>query len=80
MTAKSDALCNETTISYEMYAFLPITVTQVIPGGVGSAAGLSTQATYDYRVFQPDLLTNVAKEFDFLSLLRANWVLTGVYL
>src|SRR5206468_2909267 len=59
LTAKHDALGNETTISYDKYAFLPTTVTQVIPGGVGSAAGLSTQATYDYRVFQPNLLTDL---------------------
>lgn len=59
LTAKHDALNNETTISYDAYAFLPITVTQVIPGGVGNAAGLSTQAAYDYRVFQPNLMTDV---------------------
>ena len=52
-----DALGNETVITYDTYDLLPITVTQVIPGGVGSAAGLSTQASYDYRVFQPSIVT-----------------------
>src|SRR5262249_48637575 len=48
MTAKWDALNHQTTIAYDPYRLLPV--------NVRDAAGLITQATYDYRVFQPALV------------------------
>src|SRR5579859_7655168 len=58
LTAKRDPLGNETTISYDTFSLLPIEVTQMIPA-MGNAAGLSTQAAYDYQVFHPNLITDV---------------------
>lgn len=59
VTARRDALGHETTIVYDdPYDLLPAKVTRVIPGGVGTAPGLITLATYDYRVFQPGLVTD----------------------
>jgi RHS repeat-associated protein len=51
LIGKKDALANETTIVYDLpYQFLPVRVTD--------AAGLKTQADYDYRVLQPNLVTD----------------------
>jgi RHS repeat-associated protein len=50
MTAKSDALGHQTTITYDPYGLLPVSIKD--------AAGLITQATYNYRVFQPALVTD----------------------
>jgi RHS repeat-associated protein len=50
LLAKQDALGHQTTITYDAYNLLPATVTD--------AAGLITKAAYDYRVFQPALVTD----------------------
>jgi RHS repeat-associated protein len=51
LKGKKDALLNESTIVYDSpYQVLPVKVT--------NAGGLSTQASYDYRVLLPTLLTD----------------------
>lgn len=45
-----DPLGNETTVSYDAYDLLPISVV--------NAAQLTTAAEYDYRVLQPNLVTD----------------------
>jgi RHS repeat-associated protein len=46
-----DALGNEATVAYD----LPY---QLLPVSVNDAIGLTTQASYDYRVLQPNLVTD----------------------
>jgi RHS repeat-associated protein len=50
LLAKQDPLDHQTTITYDAYGLFPATVKD--------AAGLTTEATYDYRVFQPVLVTD----------------------
>jgi RHS repeat-associated protein len=47
---KRDPLGHDTSIDYDSYELLPITVTD--------AAGLDTQASYDYRILQPKEATD----------------------
>lgn len=71
MLATRDPLGHDTAIDYDMFQFLPVAVTD--------AAGLTTRATYDYRVLQPreveDVNSNRTRfEFSPLGLLVATWV------
>jgi hypothetical protein len=50
ITAKQDALGHQTTIAYDEFSLLPVSVKD--------AAGLVNSATYDYRVFQPAQITD----------------------
>lgn len=71
LTAKQDALGHETTIAYDSYSLLPVTTT--------NAVGLVTLAAYDYRVFQPALVTDpngnqTSYAFTPLGLIHKAWV------
>ena len=48
--ARRDPLGNDTTITYDAYRLLPITVTDPV--------GLTLRAAYDYRVLRPSLVTD----------------------
>ena len=50
MSAYRDALGNDTTVAYDRYRLLPVTVTE--------PARLTRQVEYDYRVLQPRLATD----------------------
>ena len=54
--AKRDPLGHETRIAHDSYDLLPVSVTQA--PDVAGQAPLITQATYDYRTFQPSFVTD----------------------
>jgi uncharacterized protein (TIGR02594 family) len=76
IAASIDPLGNLSTISYDEYLFLPISVKQYISPPDVSNIYLETTADYDYRVLQPFQVTDPNENisvFDFseLGLLRA---------
>src|SRR6185436_12341307 len=63
ITSKRDHLGHETTIAYDRFDFLPTSVS--------NSAALTTEASYDYRVQQPKLITDEngnQKSFTFTPL------------
>jgi RHS repeat-associated protein len=72
---KRDALGNDTTIAYDDFDLLPLSVTD--------PAGLVTAAEYDYRVLQPRVVTNpngnrTAYGYEPLGHLDRVWVMGKV--